>query len=201
MLIQLLFNANVLHNQCFCMWVITKVAYTNILPCDKANKHKKVMSGWVVTWAWRCVTLLVFLRWPRTCRSSVFWFRVCAGSLAAADSRAAVTAALSPWAPDRPASVHCEPRDTAWSQHISWHTQRQGWIRMCLGWSENEKSHIQCWFMQYMNWCLVINTAHSDWAKMSRRKIYSIWYKSCRILNSVTVITRSQQHRERNFVC
>lgn len=38
-LIQVLYNANVLHNQCLCMCVLTKIAYTNILTHDKTKKH------------------------------------------------------------------------------------------------------------------------------------------------------------------
>lgn len=75
------------------------------------------------------------------------------------------------------------------------HARRdRGWVRMCLCWTEDTETQIQCWFMRYLNWCLVINIALWDWAEMSSRKIYSIWDKCSRLLNAARVITRSQQH-------
>lgn len=85
-------------------------------------------------------------------------------------------------------------------KHTQVHTHRDGgWVSVFLCWTEDVMAQIQCWYMQYMNWCLVINIALQDWAEMSSRKIYSAWDKSSGCFNAVRVITRSQQHGERNW--
>lgn len=52
------------------------------------------------------VAFLVLLCWPQAGLTSVSGLRVTAGPLAAADSLAAVSAALGPGTPGRPAAIH-----------------------------------------------------------------------------------------------
>lgn len=58
------------------------------------------------TWTRGDVTLLILLRWPQAGLSSIPGLWVTAGPLPAADSPAAVSAALGPGTPGRPAAVH-----------------------------------------------------------------------------------------------
>lgn len=59
------------------------------------------------TWTRGDVALLILLCWPQAGLTSILGLRVTAGPLPAADSPAAVSAALRPGTPGGPAAIHC----------------------------------------------------------------------------------------------
>lgn len=72
-----------------------------------------------LTWTRGDVTLLILLCWPQAGLTSVLGLWITAGSLPAADSPAAVSAALGPGTPGRPAAVHRVARDPTKTKNLS----------------------------------------------------------------------------------